>query len=69
MNQEESSMQADFCKEAFNIDGKVWVKMHDGREFNTQFPKVVWRWLDGKDWASVSVWCNDLDQCYGWDRS
>ena len=61
-------MNANFCKKAFNVNGTVSVMMKDGRYFNSNFPSAVWRWLDNKDWASVTVWNSDFGQSYGWDR-
>lgn len=61
-------MMASFCKAAFSVRGEVSITMTDGRHFVSQFPSAVWKWLDGKDWSSVTVYDADFNQSYGWDR-
>ena len=61
-------MNATFTKTAFDVVGQVVVTMADGRVFNSAFPAAVWRWIDGKNWKSVTIWDDRFQQSYGWDR-
>lgn len=61
-------MMAEFKKEAFDVRGEVTVFMPDGRKYFSQFPLAVWKWLQGKNWASIVVYDANLQQSYGWDR-
>ena len=55
-------MNATFTKTAFDVVGQVVVTMADGRVFNSAFPAAVWRWLNGKDWRSVTIWDDRFQQ-------
>ncbi len=62
-------MMAQFTKQSFNVNGSVDVTLHSGKTYRSNFPRAVWRWLQGRDWSEVVVTDNDFTQSYGWDRN
>jgi len=52
----------------FHINGFVTVVLHDGRIIHSDYPRAVWRWVQNKNWMSITVTDTDFDQSYGWDR-
>jgi len=61
-------MMADFCRDAFDVDGDVSVTLADGQVYCINNPIDAWDWLKRADWSSVTVYDQRFDQVYGWDR-